>query len=74
VAGELFAVALAKLVEFRRVVVEPPPELIARGELARPLVELGSLAGDAPRPDVIDEDAVPVLSSRLVVGPLDVHV
>src|SRR4051812_24366861 len=43
-AAELVAIARAELRELRRIVREPPTKVIARGQTARPLVELGALA------------------------------
>ena len=71
---QLAAVATAELGEAGRVVAEPLPQLGARRELARPLVEAGVLARDAARPEPVDQHAVAVGGGRRLVGALEPHV
>jgi hypothetical protein len=65
--AEFLGVALAKLWEAFRPVREPPPQLVARRQIARPLVYLRLLLGDSARPETVNENAVAVIGrGRLV--------
>src|SRR4051812_2954639 len=72
--GELATVSRAKLIEPGGVMGEPAAKVVARRELARPLVEARALARDATWPHVVDEDAVAVARIGVVVDALDAHV
>src|SRR4051794_12978455 len=74
VCGELVAVARAELREALGHVVKPLAQLVAGRQLARPFVQLGAFAGDAARPDVVDQHPVAVAGVRVLVGALDAHV
>jgi len=71
---QLVAVARAKLLEPLGDVVEPASQLVAGCQLARPLVQLGALARDPTRPDVVDQDAIAVARLDRVIDAFGAHV
>jgi hypothetical protein len=71
VLGELLPIAALELLEALRIVAEPAPELRARRELARPLVEPCLLTTDAAGPEPVDEDAIAVVLGGRVVRALE---
>src|SRR5690606_20399981 len=67
VAGELPSIALDETVPTRGIVAEPSPELGARRHLAAPLVDRRRFTAEATRPETIDQHAIAVVGSRVVV-------
>src|SRR5918994_4351310 len=73
-SSKLAAVTSAELGKARRDVVEPLAQLIAWGQLLSPIVQVSALAGDAARPNMVDQDSVAVRRIDLFVDPLGTNV
>ena len=58
--GEFLAITHAELVEPLGNMIEPAANLVARCQLARPFIQVGTLARDPARPDVVDQQAVAI--------------
>jgi hypothetical protein len=70
-AGELIEVAAAELVELGRVVLVPLAQLGGRRDILGPLVQVGRVLAQAPRPDPVDEHPGAVLRRRGIVDAAD---
>ena len=69
--GQLGRIAAAKLREALRVVSEPAPQLTARRQFARPLVQPAVRSLDAARPQSVDQHPIAVGGRRAFVGALE---
>src|SRR4051794_21534532 len=69
--GQLAAVPGHELVESLGVVVVPLPQLVRRGHVLEPLVEVRSLLAHAPRPEAVDEHTSPVVRQHGLVDSAD---
>src|SRR5690606_15518310 len=72
--GQLGEVAPPELVPVLRIVAERLAQLIARGELLEPAVELERVAAHAARPEPIDEEALPVVGGGRLIDALHADV
>jgi len=72
--AELLRVASTELLEAARLVSEPLPQLGARRQLARSLVELSPVARDPSRPEPIDLHAIAVGGCGRVIHALQANV
>ena len=67
---QLFPVSPPKLLPSAGVVAGPPPQPVGGGGLLGPAVDLESLLSDPPRPEAVDEEALPVPGGGRIVGAL----
>ena len=72
--GELLAIPGAELAEALGNVIEPLAQLVARRQVASPLVQARALARDTARPDVVDQHTLTVAWVGRVVHALRAHV
>jgi len=70
-AGQLVQVTAAELAELGRVVPVPLAQLGGRRDVLGPLVQVGRVLAQAPRPDPVDEHAGAVGRRRRVVDAAD---
>jgi hypothetical protein len=66
--AKLSAIALAEFVESARLVAEPATQLVARGDVLQPVVEVGVGLAQAPWPQALDEDAITIAARGGFVG------
>jgi hypothetical protein len=70
-AGELVQVAAAELVELGRVVPVPLAQLGRRCGVLGPLIQVGRVLAQAPRPDPVDEHPGAIVRRRCLVDAAD---
>ncbi len=70
---QLHKVALLELRPPLGFVAEPSAQVCRRSDIFHPFVQFGLLLRAAPRPDAIDENAVAIVSFRVVIDAFDPH-
>jgi hypothetical protein len=68
---EFFEVAFFEFGPFVRLVVEPFPQVVAGGDVLRPVVDFRGGFREAPRPEAVHQDAAAVSVGGFVVNAFD---